>query len=176
MKQSTMVICVFVIGMVTIGTCGCTSFLNTTSTGSASPSPPPDNLAGAIDNFYKQKNYTVNMPFYITKKGDTVTYHGLITDPQTVSPRYVTNVTVVLTTNKTAANEAYDIAQANANAHLESHPLSGYQIRTQQTPPNQMSSLALYGATTSGRDYLNKVADMTKYYQVLSALGIPTTT
>ena len=118
----------------------------------------------------------MNLPSYITKKGDTVTYHILVTDPQTVAPRYLTNVTVVLTTNRTAANEAHDIAQANVNAHHQNHPLSGYQSGLQLTPPDNTSSLVLYGATTSGYDYLNKVADMTKYYQVTSALGTPTTT
>ena len=149
------------------GAC-CTSFLNTTTSGSASPSPPPDNLAGAIDDFYKQKNYTVNRPCYMTKKNDTVTYQALVTDPQTVNPRHLTNVTVLLTTNKTAANEAYDIADANYRAFQQSH--TSYKTSLHLLSPQEMSSLRLYGATTTGYDYLNK-ADMSQYYQVLSALG-----
>jgi hypothetical protein len=104
----------------------------------------------------------------MTKKNDTVTYQVFVTEPLTVNPRYSTNVTVLLTTNRTAAREAYDIADANLEAYTKSH--TSYHTQNKLTPPGEMSGLVLYGATSSGLDYLN-AADMGEYYQVLSISG-----
>ena len=174
MKALTFVICVTIIAVLTVGTCGCTSLSNVTKSGVApSVSPPPENLTTAIDNFYKQKNFTVNLPSYITKKGDTVTYHILVTDPQTVAPRYLTNVTVVLTSNSTAAGEAYNITNANFNAQTAIY--KSYHLHIHVTSPGETSSLVLYSHTVDSLDYLNE-ADMSKYYQVTSSFGTPITT
>ena len=181
MKPLTLVIYLSVLITLIIGTCGCTSFVKTTnSSASPSVSPPPENLTTAIDNFYKQKNYTVNLPSYITKKGDTVTYHILVTDPQTVAPRYLTNVTVVLTTNRYSCRRTrHDIAQrqrrraAPAIIHQAVTDLQDFNV----TPPGQHEQLSpLRRTLRAGNDYLNEVADMTKYYQVTSAFGTPATT
>jgi hypothetical protein len=165
MKPLPVVICVFVVGILTISTCGCTSL-----TGSVAP--PPDNLADAIDDFYKERNFSY-AAFLVDKEGDTVTYTGTVTDPPDLAERYITEVRVILTTNDTSAKNAYDSEVKYIQAKQQNS--SAYRSGIHRTPPKETSGLVLYGATTDHLDYLTK-ADMTEYTQVLSYFSRPFST
>jgi hypothetical protein len=113
MSNSKLAVCVTIIAALIIGTCGCTSSSNpTTSLGSPtlSSSQTPlgslaaDNLASAINDRYKALNYTVNTPFTMTKNNDTISYRGVVTDPSQFIGPHQRNVTMVLTLNNATAS------------------------------------------------------------------------
>lgn len=168
MKPLTFVICVTIIAVITVGTCGCTSLSNVTKSGVApSVSPPPDNLASAIDSVYKNASYTVITPFTMTKNGDIVTYHGVVSSPPAAGTPYKLDITIVLTANATAAHAAHDAGQVHVRTQKEYYPT--YQSGNQLAPPGQ-SSLLLSGTDTG--EHLNTTA-VADYYQVVTFFATP---
>jgi hypothetical protein len=184
MKPLTLAICVTIIATLVIGTCGCTSSSNTSST-SGFATISANNLAAAINSLYQSKNYTVNTPFTMTESGGTITYHGVVTDGPQVATPYVRNVTVVLTTDRTTAFAAYqDAINAQMAQGYQKFMSSnttgniywvGYLGTTYSSNPstpqvridlNQPSSI---GLILGGQyfEYLNS-ANVGNYYQVLT--------
>jgi hypothetical protein len=119
MKPLTLVICVTIVAAI-IGTCGCTSSSNTSSSSGYGTTLAPDNLAGAISNQYTAANYTVNTPFVMTKQGDTITYKGVVTDGPKVATPYTRNITIVLAPDRTTAWTTY-------NSTISQQEARGYQ-------------------------------------------------
>jgi len=103
---------------------GCTTSNTSTATPTATPTAQGakatvtatpsglsiEKLTGVIDDLYKSKNYTVNTPFTVTKSGDTITYHGIITDGPKVLTPYKRDITIVLTPTRTSARTIYQTA------------------------------------------------------------------
>jgi len=147
MSNSKLAVCVTIIAALIIGTCGCTSSSNpTTSSGSPTPlssqtqSGPltADNLAGAINDQYKALNYTVNTPFTMTKTNDTITYHGVVTDPSEFLRPHQRDVTMVLTLNNTTT------ASAVLNDTIRQQQAQGFN-----SSPDPLNS----SVTTTSKDY-----------------------
>jgi hypothetical protein len=150
-----------------------------------------DNLAGAIDDLYKEKNYTVNTPFTMTKDGDKITYHGVVTDgPQKLTP-YKRNVTVVLVPDRAAARAAYNSTVGTLKAQGFQEYLSsnssvvfwtGYLGRTTADPSTPLVRVDLnqpfYSGLILGGEYHEILfsADVGNYYQVLIDQQTPVAT
>jgi hypothetical protein len=193
MKPLKLVICVTIVAAMIIGTCGCTSSSNTSSSSSAGyGSLAADNLAGTINSLYQSKNYTVNTPFTMTKSGDTITYHGVVTDGPQVATPYKRNVTVVLTPNRTEAFAEYQAAinaqTAQGFQKFESSNSSGniywvgyYGTTYSSDPSTPQVRLDLHEPMSIGLilggeyfEYLSS-ANVNNYYQVLTdSLTAPT--
>jgi hypothetical protein len=111
LKHATAII-VLLLLVASLSVAGCTS-----SSNKATINPlAADNLAGAINDRYKALsynktlNYTVKTPFTMTKQDDKITYHGVIAEPpDKFMPGIITtfNVTIVLTTNSSTAEDTY---------------------------------------------------------------------
>jgi hypothetical protein len=143
-----------------------------------------DNLAGAINDLYKEKNYTVNTPFTMTKNGDVITYHGVVTDgPQKLTP-YKRNVTVVLVPDRAAARTTYRSAVDAQTAQGFQEDLSsnssvvfwtGY-LGTKYPSNNSIPKVRVdlnqpfYSGLILGGEYQEILfsADVSNYYQVLT--------
>jgi hypothetical protein len=106
MKPFTLAVCVTIIVAIIIGTCGCTSSPN-----EATPTPAaslaPDNLARALNDMYRENGYTVNAPITMTKLGDTITYHGVVTDPPQKKYPTKQDFTIVLVPDRASALDTY---------------------------------------------------------------------
>jgi len=109
LKHATAII-VLLFLFTSLSVAGCTS-----SSNKATINPlAADNLAGAINDRYKALsyngtlNYTVKTPFTMTKQDDKITYHGVIAEPPGKFTLIKTfNVTIVLTTSKSTAEDIY---------------------------------------------------------------------
>jgi hypothetical protein len=150
-----------------------------------------DNLAGAINDLYREKNYTVNTPFMMTKSGDTITYHGVVTDgPQKLTP-YKRNVTVVLVPDRAAARTTYRSAVDAQKAQGFQEEMSsnssvvfwtGYLGTTSPNPSTPRVRVDLnqpfYSGLILGGEYLEILfsADVNNYYQVLTDQQTPVAT
>lgn len=198
MRPLTLVICVSIIAALFVTTCGCTSSSNSSTSATPTTSVTPttsatpgfgtlsaDNLAGAINDLYTSKNYTVNTPFTMTKTGDTITYHGVVTDGPKVATPYKRNVTVVLVTDRTAAFAAYQAAINEQKAQGFQEFISsnasqaiywvGYLGTTfSSNPSTPKVNMNLNEPTSIGlilggeyNEYLNS-ANVNNYYQVLT--------
>ena len=98
--------------IVSLNVVGCTSSSssNTPTPGLFGTSLAADNLAGAITDLYTEKGYTVNTPFTMTKQGDTITYHGVVTDGLQQLAPYKRDVTIVLERDRASAFATYRAA------------------------------------------------------------------
>ncbi|MEI7827252.1 MAG: hypothetical protein WCI87_05610 [Euryarchaeota archaeon] len=119
MKQIKLVLCIATLAVLIISICGCTTSTTSSNQGTATSVPPAytanlaaDNLASAINTLYTDKGYTVNTPFVMTKKGDTITYHGVVTDGEKSAVPYKRDMTVVLTKDRSTAWASYNAAVA----------------------------------------------------------------
>jgi|GEM_PF-480254 len=176
--------CVAIIATLVICTSGCTSS-NTTSSSSAYGSLAANDLAAAINSLYASKNYTVNTAFTMTTSGDTITYHGVVTDGPQVATPYERNVTVVLTPDRTEAFNVYqaaiDAQEAQGFQQFESSNTSGnifwvgYLGTTYSSNPStpqvriDLNQPTTIGLILGGEyfEYLGS-ANVNNYYQVLT--------
>jgi hypothetical protein len=150
-----------------------------------------DNLAGAIDDLYKEKNYTVNTPFTMTNNNGTISYHGVVTDgPQKLTP-YKRNVTVVLVPDRAAARAVYKSTVDTQKAQGFQEEMSsnssvvfwtGYLGTTSPDPSTPRVRVDLnqpfYSGLILGGEYQEILfsADVNNYYQVLTDQQTPVAT
>ncbi|MGZ4881546.1 MAG: hypothetical protein ACXV7G_10860 [Halobacteriota archaeon] len=199
MKPLTLALCVTIIAALIIGTCGCTSTSNTTSSSSnpfTTQQLAPDNLAGAINDKYKAENYTVNTPFTMTKQGNKITYKGVVTDGPKVSTPYKRNITIVLSPDRTTARTTYNnsVSQQQAKGYQKftssdnaasiywvgylgttySSDPSTPSVRVRLQDPGQYTSLALPGANLA-YEYLSNV-DLSNHFEVTTDQQTPAPT
>jgi hypothetical protein len=168
--------------------------ITNTSTPSPTPSISPitgsktlaaENLAGAIDDLYKSKNYTVNTPFTMTKAGDTITYKGVVTDGPGVLVPFKRTVTVVLTPTRDNAKAVYQTAVNTQKTRGYQEYLSsnsaqstfwvgylGTKYPSNPSTPNVRIDLHEpwgFGLILGGKNFENLYdADVSSYYQVLT--------
>jgi hypothetical protein len=152
MKPLTLVICVTIVAAMIIGTCGCTSSSNTSSSSGYGTTLAPDNLASAINDKYKAENFTVNTPFVMTKQGDTITYKGVVTDGPKVATPYERNVTIVLTPDRATAWTTY-------NTTISQQQARGYQKFTAGTTAGNIYWVGYLGTTFSSNASTPQVRD-----------------
>ena len=135
-----------------IGTCGCTSSSNTSSSSGYGTTLAPDNLAGAINNQYTASNYTVSTAFAMTKQGDTITYKGVVTDGPKVATPYKRTITIVLTPDRTTAWTIY-------NRTISQQEARGYQKFTEGTTAGNIYWVGYLGTTFSSNPSTPQVRD-----------------
>jgi hypothetical protein len=178
---------------------GCTTSNTSTATPTATPTAQGakatvtatpsglsiEKLTGVIDDLYKSKNYTVNTPFTVTKSGDTITYHGIITDGPKVLTPYKRDITIVLTPTRTSARTIYQTAidKQKAQGYIEYitsnsslvywQGLLGTTTRSNPSTPKvsvdlhePYSSFLLLPGSNSLSEYLYGVANTKDYFEV----------
>jgi hypothetical protein len=168
MIKKVAIMCVTLL-LLTVFSAGCTTSNNPTATPTETPTATPtvqataaatvntgslgaDKLAGAIDAVYQSKNYTVNTPFTMTKSGDTITYHGVVTDGPKVLTPYKRDITIVLTPTRTSARTIYQAAIDNQKAQ-------GYQEWITSNSSALVYWEGLLGTTSSSNPATPKVTD-----------------